>query len=181
MPGEPKLLVRLKLGGEQVVALRGQPIAIGRGVGQDVRLSDRKISSAHALLEPHPGGYRIRDLGSTNGTYVNGRKVGEPRAVRRSDRIYVGDYILMLEGDDEAIAPVQRSEIIVAGNEGHPQVRAVAVPPPSRDQGEALPAEDASATLSQLIDDDSDLLTSARRVAPISTRISKARRSRLRV
>ncbi|MCA8922631.1 MAG: FHA domain-containing protein [Planctomycetes bacterium] len=91
MPAEPKLLVRLKLGGEQVVPLRGQPIAIGRGAGQDVRLTDRKISSAHALLEPTPGGYRIRDLGSTNGTYVNDQLVHGVRPLQLEDMIQFGD------------------------------------------------------------------------------------------
>jgi len=71
--------------------LRGQPIAIGRGVGQDVRLSDRKISSAHALLEPHAGGYRIRDLGSTNGTYVNNQLVDGVRGLQLEDVIQFGD------------------------------------------------------------------------------------------
>lgn len=114
MPGEPKLLVRLKFGGEQAVALRGQPIAIGRGSGQDVRLTDRKISSAHALLEPHGAGYRIRDLGSTNGTYVNGQLVHGVRGLELEDVIQFGDtqvlYTVRQPGTVQWPAPALSSD-----------------------------------------------------------------------
>ncbi len=159
-----KVVVHEKGGRTQRFNFDTDQFAVGREDDNDLVLDRVNISKYHLRFRRHQGRVEVMDLGSTNGTYVNGRKVGEPRAVRRSDRIYVGDYILMLEGDEEAIAPVKRSEIIVAGHEGHPQTRAVAVPPPSRESGEPLPAPEGP--LSRLVDDDSDLLTSARRVAP---------------
>ncbi|MEX1365393.1 MAG: FHA domain-containing protein, partial [Nannocystaceae bacterium] len=161
-----KVVVHEKGGRTQRFSFDTDQFAVGREDDNDLVLDRVNISKYHLRFRRHQGRVEVLDLGSTNGTYVNGRKVGEPRAVRRSDRIYVGDYILMLEGDDEAIAPVKRSEIIVAGHEGHPKVRAVAIPPAARDDGEPLPAEDTPTPLSRLVDDDSDLLTSARRVAP---------------
>ncbi|MCH9679792.1 MAG: FHA domain-containing protein [Deltaproteobacteria bacterium] len=161
-----KVVVHEKGGRTQRFNFETDKFAVGREDDNDLVLDRVNISKYHLRFRRHQGRVEVVDLGSTNGTYVNGRKVAEPRSVRRSDRIYVGDYILMLEGDDDAIAPIQRSEIVVAGHEGHPQTMAVAVPPPERDQGEALPTDDAPEPLSRLIDDDSDLLTSARRVAP---------------
>ncbi len=161
-----KVVVHEKGGRTQRFNFETDQFAVGREDDNDLVLDRVNISKYHLRFRRHQGRVEVLDLGSTNGTYVNGRKVAEPRSVRRSDRIYVGDYILMLEGDDDSIAPVQRSEIVVAGNESHPQTRAVAVPPPERAQGEALPTDDAPEPLSRLIDDDSDLLTSARRVAP---------------
>ncbi|MCA9655337.1 MAG: Flp pilus assembly complex ATPase component TadA [Myxococcales bacterium] len=161
-----KVVVHEKGGRTQRFNFDTDQFTVGREDDNDLVLDRVNISKYHLRFRRHQGRVEILDLGSTNGTYVNGRKVGEPRAVRRSDRIYVGDYILMLEGDDEAIAPVKRSDIIVAGHEGHPKARAVAIPPADRQDGEPLPADDLPTPLSRLVDDDSDLLTSARRVAP---------------
>src|SRR5690606_27538897 len=41
----------------------------------------------------------VVDLKSTNGTYVNGRKITSPLVVKESDKIYIGDFVLTLEGD----------------------------------------------------------------------------------
>ena len=46
----------------------------------------------------------IADLKSTNGTYVNGRKIAGPTAVAPSDRIYVGDFLIGLDGPGAAVA-----------------------------------------------------------------------------
>jgi pilus assembly protein CpaF len=161
-----KVVVHEKGGRTQRFDFDTDQFAVGREDDNDLVLDRVNISKYHLRFRRHQGRVEVVDLGSTNGTYVNGRKVEQPRAVRRSDRIYVGDYILMLEGDEPSISPVKRSDVVVAGPEGHPQTRAVAVPPPDRDDGEALPVEDVATPLSRLIADDSDLLTSARRVAP---------------
>ncbi|MCX4244567.1 FHA domain-containing protein [Paraliomyxa miuraensis] len=161
-----KVVVHEKGGRTQRFDFDTDQFTVGREDDNDLVLDRVNISKYHLRFRRHQGRVEVVDLGSTNGTYVNGRKVEQPRAVRRSDRIYVGDYILMLDGEDPAIAPLKRSEIVMAGHEGHPQSRAVAVPPPELEDGEALPVDETPTPLSRLIDDDSDLLTSARRVAP---------------
>lgn len=161
-----KVVVHEKGGRTQRFDFDTDQFTVGREDDNDLVLDRVNISKYHLRFRRHQGRVEVVDLGSTNGTYVNGRKVDQPRAVRRSDRIYVGDYILMLEGEDPAISPLKRSDIVVAGTEGHPQTRAVAVPPSDLDDGDALPVDDGPTPLSRLIDDDSDLLTSARRVAP---------------
>lgn len=140
--------------------------SVGREEDNDLVLDRVNISKHHLRFRRSAGAIEVIDLQSTNGTYVNGRKVGQPRGVRKSDRVYVGDYILMLEGDDAAIAPVRRSEIVVAGDGVHPERRAVAVPPPNRGAAEPLDADSVPTPLSRLVEDDGDLITSAKRVAP---------------
>ena len=92
MSADPKLIVRLRPFGEQAYLLPRRPFTVGRGNNQDLRIADRKISNAHALLEPlDGGGFRIRDLGSTNGTYVNGQLVEGVRVLQLEDEILFGD------------------------------------------------------------------------------------------
>lgn len=89
---DPKLIVRMRPFGERVYPLPRRQFTVGRGTNQDLRIADRKISNAHALLEPlEGGGFRIRDLGSTNGTYVNGQLVEGVRILAFDDEILFGD------------------------------------------------------------------------------------------
>jgi len=53
-------------------ALEEPKVTLGRGAEADVAFSDTAMSREHAVVEFTDGGYRIRDLGSTNGTLVNG-------------------------------------------------------------------------------------------------------------
>ncbi len=108
-----KLIVRSgALAADRVILLHDERLTVGRGPDQDLCIPDRKISSAHALLEPVPGGYRIRDLGSTNGTYVNGELVQGVRRLELDDEILFGSTrVLFTDRDpdqlqwDDAPAP----------------------------------------------------------------------------
>lgn len=157
-----RVVVHEKGGRTQRFNFEGDQFAVGREEDNDLVLDRVNVSKHHLRFRRHAGAVEVVDLGSTNGTYVNGRKVAEPRGVRRSDRIYVGDYILMLEGDDASIAPLERSEVLVTGSDGRPAVRAIAVPPASGGD-EPLPPH-----IAKLVGeggDDSGLFTSARRMA----------------
>jgi len=66
-----------------------QPTAIGRSSQNAIQLRDPKLSRRHCEIRPTPEGYFIRDLGSRNGTFVNGARVREAR-LRDGDRIQVG-------------------------------------------------------------------------------------------
>jgi pilus assembly protein CpaF len=74
-------------------------ITIGRVSGNDIVLAKGNISKRHTrLTKREGGGMEIADLKSTNGTYVNGRKIAGPTNVAASDRIYVGDFLIGLDG-----------------------------------------------------------------------------------
>lgn len=70
--------------------LNGVPITIGRRSGNDLALVDIEVSREHARIEFAPPRYVVNDLGSTNGTRVNGRAVGGPHALRDGDVIELG-------------------------------------------------------------------------------------------
>ncbi|HXG95284.1 MAG TPA: DUF3616 domain-containing protein [Blastocatellia bacterium] len=63
---------------------------IGKGPRNDIVIADPAVSTAHALLRSHEGKYTIADIGSRNGTFVNGEKIGEPRTLQHGDVIGMG-------------------------------------------------------------------------------------------
>lgn len=73
-------------------------LTIGRGGQNDVALdSDEFASARHARLEPRRDGVWVHDLGSTNGTYVNGARVARPRRLEDGDVVRVGGTELRFE------------------------------------------------------------------------------------
>ena len=73
-----------------------QNLRIGRGEGNDITLDDTSVSRRHAALIWTQERWCIEDLGSANGTWVNGERVpfGVPRPLRHGDRIQVGSQNL---------------------------------------------------------------------------------------
>lgn len=89
-------------GGEQRRMVFNKPeVTIGRVQGNDIVLPKGNVSKRHARIVLKDGKFIIVDLKSTNGTYVNGRKITSPLVVKDSDKIYIGDFIV---GVDEAAA-----------------------------------------------------------------------------
>ena len=74
---------------------------IGRDEGNAVRLTERNISRHHARVQRQGNDWRIHDLGSYNGCYVNGARVAETQSLQHGDLIQLGDYRLSIE--DESI------------------------------------------------------------------------------
>ncbi len=76
--------------------LEAMRVTIGRTEGNDVRIDHPTISGQHARVEPAPEGFVLVDLGSRNGSFVNGKKVA--RAVLRSnDWISLGSHVLIFK------------------------------------------------------------------------------------
>jgi pSer/pThr/pTyr-binding forkhead associated (FHA) protein len=71
--------------------------AIGRDAGNDITLPDEAASARHATLENRDGEWWILDLGSTNGTLVNGVRIDRRARVRPGDEIAIGRVALRLE------------------------------------------------------------------------------------
>jgi ABC-type multidrug transport system ATPase subunit/pSer/pThr/pTyr-binding forkhead associated (FHA) protein len=89
--------------GSFLVTFRGLEMLFGRGHECDQVLDYPMVSRRHARLSRSGDVLRIEDLGSSNGTYVNGVRVREPVVVRPGDRIGLGSYTftLTLSGDLE--------------------------------------------------------------------------------
>ncbi len=76
-----------------VIPLGNEVVHIGRGLSADVRLDENSVSRRHAILVPRPGGARILDDRSSNGTFVNGRRVPQAE-LSDGDVIVVGRVAL---------------------------------------------------------------------------------------
>ena len=74
--------------------LSAEPVVIGRGSDCQIRLDDDYSSTRHARLVPGDDAWLVEDLGSTNGTYLNRKKVTGAMAVRRGDRLQIGKTVL---------------------------------------------------------------------------------------
>jgi len=80
-------------------------IRIGRGTELAVSIPDRSVSREHAVLERTGDTLRLQDLGSRNGTTVNGERLVAPRDLRGGDRIAFGNVVLTVEGATEQPRP----------------------------------------------------------------------------
>jgi hypothetical protein len=75
-----------------------RPIRIGRGADNDLVVRDVRVSRYHAAIEPNPNGWVIRDLDSTNGTYVDGERIREVRIDTEAE-LSLGGYRVALRPD----------------------------------------------------------------------------------
>jgi hypothetical protein len=86
--------------------LLGTTTRIGRSDKNDLRLTDATVSSRHAVIEATTHGLRLSDLGSTNGTYVNQKKINLPTDLQDEDMVTFGAVKMqLLKGDGDAEAP----------------------------------------------------------------------------
>lgn len=75
----------------------GDELTVGRAGGCQVALEgDTYVSQLHARVFRREGQFYVEDLGSTNGTYVNRKKVTAPIAIRKGDRLQVGKTVMEL-------------------------------------------------------------------------------------
>ena len=81
------------------VPLTAEPITVGRDPKNDIVLDDRRVSRRHAEVRLRLGRYTLYDLQSTNGTFVNGRRIAE-MVLSDEDRITIGgaELVVQLEG-----------------------------------------------------------------------------------
>ena len=70
-----------------------EEVMIGRAKGSNIVIEDTYASQQHAKVFADNGHYYVEDLGSTNGTYVNGRKISYPLELRPGDRIKIGKTV----------------------------------------------------------------------------------------
>jgi hypothetical protein len=90
--GQPRLEVVAAMGYEPGSAFDVSGGAtLGRGDGADILVDDRFASAAHARIFPRGDFMYIEDMGSTNGTYLNGRQVQAAERLNVSDVIRIGD------------------------------------------------------------------------------------------
>ena len=88
----PRLQVVAALGHEPGTTFDlSDGVTFGRSDGADIRVDDPFASSAHARIFDRGGFMYLEDMGSTNGTYLNGRQVKSAERLKMADTIRIGD------------------------------------------------------------------------------------------
>ena len=102
---------------------------LGRDVTNDIILGDAEISRQHTRLTRTPGGYVVEDLGSTNGSFVNGERIMAPRVLNPGDLVALGENVSLTF---DAVAPEAAATVASpAVQPGPPPAApAPATPPP---------------------------------------------------
>lgn len=96
----------------RIVSLEGPVLTIGRGEENDVVLAEHGISRRHAQIQRVPQGWVLTDLGSTNGTYVDGQRIQDGHLLRPGDRVTIGSTVVEIQpvGQAGASALAESSE-----------------------------------------------------------------------
>jgi hypothetical protein len=106
-----KFEVRYPTGGSHEVELSGTVATLGRDPASDLVLNDAKCSRRHAVVEAGPEGLAIRDAGSANGVFVNGKKV-ERSPLVAGDVVRLGEVTLKVLAEEVAGTLVMAAEDI---------------------------------------------------------------------
>ncbi|MBE7432938.1 MAG: FHA domain-containing protein [Anaerolineales bacterium] len=95
--------------------LDGDQLTIGRDSTNGVAINDAEISRKHARLMFQGGKYVLEDLGSTNGTFVNGQRLAGPVVLKPGDVVSLGEQIVLMydaiAGDAGATVAVSRKAV----------------------------------------------------------------------
>jgi hypothetical protein len=75
----------------------GEELTVGRAGGCQITLDDTYVSQLHARVFRRDGQMYVEDLGSTNGTFLNRKKVTAPIAIRKGDRLQIGKTVMELQ------------------------------------------------------------------------------------
>ena len=89
-------------GGREFVALEHRRVVVGSSGECDLVLQDSAVSQVHAVLERLSAVWTVRDIGSTNGTYVNGKRIAGEWRLRPGDELRVGGTRVVLKGSTPA-------------------------------------------------------------------------------
>jgi pSer/pThr/pTyr-binding forkhead associated (FHA) protein len=102
-----------KPSGRELVPLTGQRVTLGKASTNTVSLEhDPTVSRLHAIVENHGSAWSIRDVGSRNGTYINGEKIDAERVLRSGDELRIGKCRLVFLVAREAGEPPDEATIV---------------------------------------------------------------------
>jgi len=115
MPGENVRVARLVNVDthEQIMPVAHEVVRIGRSSENDIVLKNMPLASRrHAQVYQHRGSVYIEDLGSTNGTYVNGQRIHGPVGLNNFDKIFIGGFVCEYMTEDDRVVSHQRVRAI---------------------------------------------------------------------
>lgn len=98
MPPLPERLGTLMpVGGGDPIPLLKPELIVGRRPGCDIRLDYENVSGKHATLQLINGVWHVRDMGSTNGTSVNGSRLSSQHAIMPEDEVGIADHLYTID------------------------------------------------------------------------------------
>lgn len=204
------VVVSEKGGTERREMFRVAELTVGRVQGNDIVLPKGNVSKRHARILFREGRFIVTDLNSTNGTYVNRRRIAQATIVREGDKIYIGDYVLQVEPGE---LPSEATQSRPESSEAPPPVRdpdsspsprvssvdwdkpltfdshRVSSGPPGRAAVSEAPAAERSSTASHSVDDlaaphreaVAEVVAAVRRsLGDIALELSREERARIR-
>lgn len=101
------------LGGGDEIPLKKEELIIGRRPNCDIQLDFENISGKHCLLKFVRGTWHVRDLGSSNGTTVNGQKISSEHGLLSDDELGIAGHFFALEYDAAAPTSVMDANMIL--------------------------------------------------------------------
>ena len=115
--------------------LEGDQLIIGRDSSNGIPINDAEISRKHSRLSFQGGKYVLEDLGSTNGTFVNGQRLAGPVVLKPGDVISLGEQIVLMYDainlDPGATVAISRKAVRVEPPLAQPSAPAYSPPPAS--------------------------------------------------
>ena len=115
-PISNRLIVRTGPNPGMVFDLTKEISTLGRDVANDIVIGDPEASRQHSRITRTPGGYVVEDMGSTNGTFVNGERLVAPRVLRDGDLVGLSEKVTLsfeavIPGTDETVVtPAEEPE-----------------------------------------------------------------------
>ena len=159
MPGQYQLVMRSGPTPGAIFPLEGDQLMIGRDSSNAVAISDAEVSRRHSRLTFQGGKYVLEDLGSTNGTFVNGQRLAGPHVLKAGDVVALGEQIVLMYDavniDPGATVASPRN---IVRPVAVPAPQPVAAPPPAQnyagqipDSPEPLPVSPARSNLTPIL------------------------------
>jgi len=130
-----QLVLRVGPSPGKVFPLMKNEITIGRDINNEIVINDAEISRKHCRLVMTADGFVIEDLGSTNGTWVNERRISSQHLLRNGESIRLGDNITLIY----EMVGVDADATIASSSAAPPTRQAPAPPPPQYQQAPQQP------------------------------------------
>ncbi|MDL1911124.1 FHA domain-containing protein [Chloroflexi bacterium CFX6] len=96
MASQYQLIMRTGPTPGAIFTLEGDQLNVGRDSSNDITINDAEVSRRHARLTFQGGKYVLEDLGSTNGTFVNGQRLAGPRVLKAGEVVSFGEQIVLV-------------------------------------------------------------------------------------
>lgn len=128
-------------------SLEGDQLVIGRDSSSGIAINDAEVSRKHARLNFQGGKYVIEDLGSTNGTFVNGQRIAGAAVLKSGDVVSLGEQIVLLYealSSDPGATVISHKASVRTAVAAQPVAAPAPAPLPQQHSAPAAPAAPAA-------------------------------------